>query len=202
MALIAEKGVESLSVAELTRRLGVSSSAPYQHFVNRQDLLVAAAVQAARDLAAEMRGEVQEVQRRSDAEGSAADALAATAVAYATFVAQRRIGFDFIFAPELTRLKGEELAEAGRPSSTALAPHHGDRPRRRRSVAPDGPSHLRGTRPRSAFRSRLRLPPEQRLRGSRPRSGPCDSYPGGGCMHAPRRQQVRSADRRRGLRHD
>ena len=45
-----------------------------------------------------------------------------TAVAYATFVAQRRIGFDFIFAPALTRLEREELAEAGRAVINVLLP--------------------------------------------------------------------------------
>jgi AcrR family transcriptional regulator len=52
--LIAEKGVDALSVSELTRRLGVSSGAPYQHFTSRQDLLAATAAQTGRELAAAM----------------------------------------------------------------------------------------------------------------------------------------------------
>ena len=52
--MIAEKGVETLSVTELTRRLGICSSAPYRHFADRQDLLVAAAAKAANELALKM----------------------------------------------------------------------------------------------------------------------------------------------------
>ena len=121
-ALIAEKGVDALSVSELTRRLGVSSGAPYRHFPSRQDLLAATAAQTARELAVEMSAAVQEVRRRTGDDVSAAEALAATAVAYATFVAQRRAGFEFIFADELTRLNCDELAEAGRAVIDVLLP--------------------------------------------------------------------------------
>jgi len=50
--LIAEKGVDALSVAEITRRLGVSGSVPYQHFSGRDVLLAATAAQTVRQLAA------------------------------------------------------------------------------------------------------------------------------------------------------
>ena len=39
LALIAERGVAALSVAEVARRTEVSSGAPYRHFPSRQALL-------------------------------------------------------------------------------------------------------------------------------------------------------------------
>jgi AcrR family transcriptional regulator len=120
--LIAEKGVDPLSVSELTRRLGVSSGAPYQHFTSREDLLAATAAQTGRELAAAMSAAVHEVHPRAGTGAAPADALAATAVAYATFVAQRRVGFEFIFADELTRLGCDELTQAGQAVIDVLLP--------------------------------------------------------------------------------
>src|SRR5215208_2417816 len=44
--LIGERGVRRFSLAELSRRLGVTVAAPYRHFVNRDELLAAVAVRA------------------------------------------------------------------------------------------------------------------------------------------------------------
>lgn len=54
-ALIAEGGLPALSVAEAVRRTGVSAAAPYRHFPNRQDFVIAVAAKAARELDAAMR---------------------------------------------------------------------------------------------------------------------------------------------------
>lgn len=43
IVLTAEKGVEAWTLAEMARRLGVSSGAPYRHFQNKTDLLDAVA---------------------------------------------------------------------------------------------------------------------------------------------------------------
>ena len=48
--LIHEEGVEALTVAEVGRRVGVSSAAPYKHFADRQALLRALAVEGNRRL--------------------------------------------------------------------------------------------------------------------------------------------------------
>lgn len=111
-ALIAEKGVDVLSVAEITRRLRVSGSAPYQHFPGRDVLLAATAAQAGRQLAASMKSAATTEVRRSAVEADAVEALAAAAAAYVTFVAQRRVGFEFIFADDLNDLHDMDLAEA------------------------------------------------------------------------------------------
>lgn len=44
--LLAERGVSGFSLAELSRRVGVTVAAPYRHFENRDELLVAVAVRA------------------------------------------------------------------------------------------------------------------------------------------------------------
>jgi AcrR family transcriptional regulator len=46
--LIAQRGVRGFSVAELSRRLGVTVAAPYRHFADRDELLAAVAVRALR----------------------------------------------------------------------------------------------------------------------------------------------------------
>jgi AcrR family transcriptional regulator len=48
--LIREEGVDALTVAEVGRRVGVSSAAPYKHFADRQALLRALAVEGNRRL--------------------------------------------------------------------------------------------------------------------------------------------------------
>ena len=119
---IAEKGVEALSVAELTRRLGVSGSAPYQHFATRRALLAATAAQTGRQLATDMRAAVKKAATRADPGCNATEALAATAAAYVRFVARHRVGFDFVFAEHLTVLHHRELAEGGRAVMDVLLP--------------------------------------------------------------------------------
>jgi AcrR family transcriptional regulator len=44
--LIAERGARGFSLAELSRRIGVTVAAPYRHFANRDELLAAVAVRA------------------------------------------------------------------------------------------------------------------------------------------------------------
>ena len=46
VSLIAERGVRGFSLAEASRRVGVSSAAPYRHFADRDDLLAAVGVRA------------------------------------------------------------------------------------------------------------------------------------------------------------
>lgn len=106
--LLSESGLAGFSVAELARRLGVSTAAPYRHFRDRETLLAAVATRAATELTAEMRA-------AADAAGrDPVDRLAATAGAYVRFVAARGAGFDVIFAPDLRHLRDADLAQAGR----------------------------------------------------------------------------------------
>lgn len=106
--LLSESGLAGFSVAELARRLGVSTAAPYRHFRDRETLLATVATRAAIELTAEMRA-------AATAAGSdPVDRLAATAGAYVRFVAARGAGFDVIFARDLRHLRDADLTEAGR----------------------------------------------------------------------------------------
>jgi AcrR family transcriptional regulator len=64
LELVAEKGMAGLSVAEVARRAGVSSAAPYRHFAGRTALLSAAATVAGRRLSEQMQAAVEEMGAR------------------------------------------------------------------------------------------------------------------------------------------
>jgi AcrR family transcriptional regulator len=113
LALVAEQGVDALSVAEAARRTGVSAAAPYRHFPTRLDLLKATAARAAELLAAELR----EVDELSDP----LDKLAETARVYVRFVVRHHAGLDLIFDERL-RVGDQALAEAGRAVMDILLP--------------------------------------------------------------------------------
>ena len=106
--VLAESGPAAFSVAQVARRLAVSSAAPYRHFRDRDTLLAAVATTAARDLAERMRQDVDQ------AGPDPADRLAVTAGTYVRFALSRGAGFNVIFAAGLEKLHDEALAEAGR----------------------------------------------------------------------------------------
>ena len=88
--LIAERGVRDFSLAELSRRLGVTAGAPYRHFADKDELLAAVGVRAlgifAQALAANA-AESDPPERR----------LAAMAAGYVRFAAQQRALFSVVF---------------------------------------------------------------------------------------------------------
>jgi AcrR family transcriptional regulator len=114
LALIAEHGVETLSVAEAARRTGVSAAAPYRHFPTRLDLLKAAATRAAELLAADLRAATA---LTTDPRAQ----LAEIARAYVRFVIRHHAGLDLIFDHRL-RVGDHALAEAGRAVMDILMP--------------------------------------------------------------------------------
>jgi AcrR family transcriptional regulator len=114
LALIAEQGVETLSVAEAARRTGVSAAAPYRHFPTRLDLLKATAAHAAELLAADLRAAISTVT-------DPREQLAETSRAYVRFVVRHHAGLDLIFDERL-RVGDPALAEAGRAVMDILLP--------------------------------------------------------------------------------
>src|SRR5262249_46969014 len=81
--LIGERGVHAFSLAEASRRLGVTVGAPYSHFADREDLLAAVGLRGYQLLAASLLAEMDEVEE-------AAGRLAAAAAAYVRFAAVHR----------------------------------------------------------------------------------------------------------------
>jgi AcrR family transcriptional regulator len=58
--LLAESGLAAFSVAQVARRLGVSTAAPYRHFPDRDHLVAAVAAQAAAELRERFVGAAEE----------------------------------------------------------------------------------------------------------------------------------------------
>jgi AcrR family transcriptional regulator len=104
IALIAERGVRGFSLAEASRRVGVSAAAPYRHFADRDDLLAAVAVRALDSFAAMVA-----------AQGSPDDPaqrLAAMARAYVQFAGEQSSLFDVLFIAGLDKSRYPELQRA------------------------------------------------------------------------------------------
>ncbi|MFI7617808.1 TetR/AcrR family transcriptional regulator [Nonomuraea terrae] len=119
MELIAEQGVQGFSLAEASRRLGVAVSAPYRHFADRDELLLAVGVRAGELLAtavsAEIGGDSHEAR------------LVAVARGYVRFAARRRALFEALFGtlmpvgePEFERAT-QPVKEVFQTAATALA---------------------------------------------------------------------------------
>jgi AcrR family transcriptional regulator len=96
LELIVERGVRRFSLAELSRRLGVTVAAPYRHFASRDELLAAVAVRA-----------LQTFAEALGAQSSEADPpdrqLAAMASSYVRFAAEQPALFDVVFGVGLDR---------------------------------------------------------------------------------------------------
>ncbi|MFJ2398137.1 TetR/AcrR family transcriptional regulator [Streptomyces sp. NPDC087843] len=106
LALVAERGPHGFTLAEACRRAGVSVSAPYKHFADRDALLVSLA----------LKGYQEQRRRYAAALTSSTDPaqqLAAFAAAYVRFAAEERALFDITFLAGLDKSRHPELAQAG-----------------------------------------------------------------------------------------
>jgi AcrR family transcriptional regulator len=104
--LIAERGVRRFSLAELSRRLGVTVAAPYRHFDNRDEVLAAVAVRALHAF-----GEALAAQS-SETDGPE-QRLAAMAAGYVRFAAEQPALFGVVFGLGLDKKKRHpELRQA------------------------------------------------------------------------------------------
>ena len=106
--LIAERGVRGFSLAEASRRVGVTVAAPYRHFADRDELLAAVAVRALEVFAAMLAAEpgVDDDPERQ---------LAAMARAYVRFAAEQRPLFETLFSAGLDKSRYPELKRAYEP---------------------------------------------------------------------------------------
>ena len=88
--LIAEQGVRRFSLAELSRRLGVTVAAPYRHFASRDELLASVAVRALGAFGEALSAE-------SSTSDSPEERLAAMAAGYVRFAAEEPALFGVVF---------------------------------------------------------------------------------------------------------
>lgn len=99
--VIATDGAEALSLRALAADLGVSHTAPRHHFVSRQGLLTAVAIEGFRELAARM-------NRIRDGGGAFLD----IGVGYVEFALDRPAHFAVMFAPAVLDQTDPELTGA------------------------------------------------------------------------------------------
>ena len=111
--VIAERGVRGFSMAEASRRLGVTTAAPYRHFADRDELLAAVAARGLTVFAVMLSG-------AADAADTPAQRLAAMAGAYVLFAAQQRPLFDALFSSGLDKSRHPELQRAWEPVDALL----------------------------------------------------------------------------------
>jgi AcrR family transcriptional regulator len=106
---VAEVGVEALSLRALARSIGVSQTAPYRHFADKNDLLAALATRGYQQLLAVLRS-------AGDAAGDCPrERLIAFAHAYVDYAANHPDLFKLMFGPSLQPAeKYPELRAASR----------------------------------------------------------------------------------------
>ena len=100
-------------MAEASRRLGVTTAAPYRHFADRDELLAAVAARGLAVFAAML-------SAAADA-ADPAQRLAAMAGAYVRFAAEQRPLFDALFSSGLDKSRHPELQRAWEPVDALLA---------------------------------------------------------------------------------
>ena len=99
-ALAQELGADRITLREVARRAGVSHTAAYHHFADKNDLLRALAVQAFQDL-----NEIQ--HSRIGQGGGLAATLEGLTIDYLKFATSRRAEFTFMWRRELCMPDGE-----------------------------------------------------------------------------------------------
>jgi AcrR family transcriptional regulator len=104
--IVAEAGVDGLTMAEVSRRAGVSNAAPYKHFTDREAMLVALAVRGYREQEEAFR---VAVSRTSDP----VDGLANFARAYVEYAVENRGLFEIAFGSGAAKRTSPELRAAG-----------------------------------------------------------------------------------------
>jgi AcrR family transcriptional regulator len=116
LALIRKEGLHGFTLREVARRAGVSHTAPYRHFRNRDDLLAAIAEDGFNCLTAKIR----EAAAKRD---GPFDRLQMAGIAYVQFGLDRREEFQVMFSIELDphiHASASAAAEASFESLLAL----------------------------------------------------------------------------------
>lgn len=106
LELVAERGAQGFTLAEASRRAGVSAAAPFRHFAGREALLASLAV----------KGYQEQARRFAAAIASSDDPieqLAEFAAAYVRFTVDERALFDITFGGGIDKSSFPELEAAG-----------------------------------------------------------------------------------------
>jgi AcrR family transcriptional regulator len=107
LELVEASGTRGLSWREIARRAGVSHSAPYRHFANKEELLAAVAEQGFRSLTERM------VEQMTGAPDDVSKRLEAMAIAYVEFAAENPAHFRVMFGRDVPDIdKHAALREA------------------------------------------------------------------------------------------
>lgn len=105
--LIREAGVEKLSLRGLARKVGVSQTAPYRHFQDKNHLLVEIAKQTFEELA-------QATRALIDPSGSATKNIEAAGKAYLNFAIHNPERYKLVFGPSIeNRAEYPDLIDSG-----------------------------------------------------------------------------------------
>ncbi|MFC8826653.1 TetR/AcrR family transcriptional regulator [Streptomyces sp. NPDC057137] len=115
LELVAERGPHGFTLAEASRRAGVSVAAPYKHFADRETLLAELATRGYREQRSRFAVAV-------GGSGSPVEQLAAFASAYVRFAAEEPALFDITFNAGLDKSRFAELASAGDEVAGLLLP--------------------------------------------------------------------------------
>jgi AcrR family transcriptional regulator len=123
--LIGERGVSGFSLAEASRRLGVATSAPYRHFADREELVLAAGLRACEVL-------VQTAVAESASAATPTDRLVGASRGYVRFAAEQPALFAAVLGNRDTSPMADELEQALGPlkelfGESALALAGGDK---------------------------------------------------------------------------
>jgi AcrR family transcriptional regulator len=109
--VIAERGVRDFSLAEVSRRLGVTTAAPYRHFADRDQLIAAVSTRAVDTFSAILTDVAKASDGAADADAPARR-LAEIAGAYVRFSASHRALFETVFTTGLDKSQHPELQRA------------------------------------------------------------------------------------------
>ncbi|MBB5153316.1 TetR/AcrR family transcriptional regulator [Saccharopolyspora phatthalungensis] len=113
LELVATKGISGFTMAEASRRAGVSVAAPYKHYPDRDALLAALGVRAYTEQRQQYRAAMADAT-------DPGDQLAAFAAAYVQFAADQPALFKLTFAAGLDKERFPALDEAGQALFTEL----------------------------------------------------------------------------------
>lgn len=115
LELVGERGPHGFTLAEASRRAGVSVAAPYKHFADRDALLAELAAQGYREQQNRFAAAMNGIE-------DPAEQLAAFAAAYVRFAAEEPALFDVTFHAGLDKSQFAKLATAGDQVARLLLP--------------------------------------------------------------------------------